>query len=68
MKNITNDGKAFWTRWKITEDSLSESGYEPEDEADKGSRNKEISRAITANLRHASKPETLVGCLGIGEV
>ena len=55
MENIPNDGKAFRTRWEITEGSLSESGDEPEDEADEGSRNKEVNRAIAANHRHPNK-------------
>ena len=55
MKNIANDWKAFWTRWKSTEGPLSESGYEPEYEADNGSRNKEVSRVVAANPRHAEK-------------
>ena len=55
MKNIANDRKPFGTRWKITEGSLSESGYEPEDEANERSRNKEVSRAVTANPRHRNK-------------
>lgn len=37
------------------EGSLSESGNEPEDEADKGSRNKEVSRVVTANPRHTDR-------------
>ena len=55
MENITNDGKAFRTRWQSAEGSLSESGYEPEDEADKGSHSEEVSRVVTANPRHADK-------------
>ncbi len=55
MKNITNNRKPFRTRWKITEGSLSESGYDPDDEADEGSRNKEVSRAVTANPRNPNK-------------
>ena len=55
MENIANDGKAFWTRWEITEGSLSESGDEPEDEAEEGSRNKEVNRTVAANHRHPNK-------------
>lgn len=55
MENITNDGKAFGTRWEITDGSLSKSGDEPEDEADDGSRNKEVNRAVAANHRHPNK-------------
>ena len=55
VEKITNDGKAFRTRWEITEGSLSESGDEPEDEADEGSRNKEVNRAVAANHRHPNK-------------
>ena len=55
VENITNDGKAFGTRWEITDGSLSKSGDEPEDEADDGSRNKEVNRAVAANHRHPNK-------------
>ena len=63
MENITNDGKAFRTRWEITEGSLSESGNEPEDEADEGSRNKEVNRAVAANHRHLNKTSDSRGLL-----
>jgi len=55
VKNIANNRKPFGTWWKITEGSLSESGYEPEDEADEGSRNKEVSRAATVNPGNPNK-------------
>jgi len=55
VKNIANNRKTFGTWWKITESSLSEPGYEPEDEADEGSRNKEVSRAVTANPGNPNK-------------
>ena len=55
VEKIANDGKASWTRWEITEGSLSESSDEPEDEADEGSRNKEVNRAVAANHRHPNK-------------
>ena len=52
MKEIAKDGKTFRTRWKIgTEGFLSESGYEPDDEADEGSHNEEVSRTVTVNPR-----------------
>ncbi len=55
MKNIANDRKPFGTWWKITGSSLSESGYEPEDEADEGSGNEEVSRAVTVNPGNPNK-------------
>ena len=55
MKNITNNGEALRTQWKITEGFPGESGYEPDDEADKGSRNKEVNRVATTNSKHTDK-------------
>ena len=50
MEKIAKDGKTFGTRWKIgTEGFPSESGYEPDDEADEGSHNEEMSRAVTVS-------------------
>ena len=45
------------TRWKLTEGPLpvGESDDEPEDEADDGSRNKEVDRAVTANAEYPNK-------------
>jgi hypothetical protein len=51
VKNIANYGKPFWARWNITEGLLSESGYTPEDEADKGNHN-EVSHEATAVTRN----------------
>ena len=63
MENITNDGKAFWTWWEITEGSLSESGDEPDDEAEEESSNKEVNRAVAANHRHPNKPSDSRGII-----
>ena len=50
MEKIAKDGKTFRTRWKIsTEGILSESGYEPDDEANEESCNEEVSRAVTVS-------------------
>src|SRR6266702_174174 len=51
VKNIANARKPFGTRWKITKGSLSESGYEPEDEAVEGGRSK-VGRVVTDTCRH----------------
>ena len=48
MKKIANERKAFRARWKTTEGSLSEFGYEPEDESKESNGSKEVSHAVTA--------------------
>jgi hypothetical protein len=51
VKNIANDWKPFGAWWKSTEGLLSESDYEPEDEANEGNRN-EVSHEATAITRN----------------
>ena len=49
MRNVTNEGQPLGTWRQITE-SLSEPGYEPEDKANKRSRNKWVGHVVTASL------------------
>ena len=56
VKNIANEGKAFWTWWKSTEGLLSESSYEPEDEANEGNRSEsEFSHEVAVTPRNPSR-------------
>jgi len=64
VKNIANNRKPFGTWWKITESSLSESGYEPEDEADEGSGNEEVNRAVTVNAGKPNKTRRMLSTHG----
>ena len=56
VKNIANEGKAFWTWWKSTEGLLSESSYEPEDEANEwNSNDSAVSHEIAVAPRNPSR-------------
>ena len=60
MKNVTNDRQPFGAWWKITEGSLNESDYEPEDKADEGSRSK-VDPVNTNTRGHQSKGRVMIG-------
>jgi len=47
MLKVANEGQPFWTAWKVTEGSLREADYEPEDKGSEGSRNNEVGHAVS---------------------
>ncbi len=47
MLNVVNEGQPFWTVRKVTEDSLREADYEPEDKGSEGNPNNVVGHAVS---------------------